>query len=367
MNWKRLLPFCIVGILCCVVACGDPDNLTSGRIEPPASAFRDGKPYSDIKSLNVVEPRTAIYELPFVVTNSGSFYLANSLNGEGGHSGITVAAHNVRLDLNGFSIWGTNKAHHGVRILDDIRNTSIRNGVIGEWPGWGLFAPRAVHTEVSHVKFYQNGLGGMTAGFGATLERCNVGECGGPGVVTSESGRLLDCKICDNGGSGIQTGNGSLVRDCVVSGNAGDGVDPSDYCTVDKCLCVDNATNGITAGLGCTIRNNTCSLNGRTGRSGAGIHVKRQANRVENNNLTDNRIGLLLEQGGNRVSHNSIMLNEFGLQDKGNGNLIYGNSAGRSSSGTDYSFTGNSHHGKVLSNPGQGFEGSNPWANFQIE
>jgi len=320
-----------------------------------------------MKSLDLIEPRTAIYELPFAITNSGSYYLADSLDGVAARNGITIAADDVRLDLNGFSIWGTNGALHGIFVTAASHNISIRNGVVGEWSLWGLYANGAFKVEVSKVKFYQNGNGGMKLGFGAEVDRCNVQDNGGPGIVTAHAATVTGCKAGDNGADGIRVLSGSAVEGCIVAGNGGDGIAVTDFCTVSKCLSLTNDTNGISCTWSCIIRDNNCGENGRPNRSGAGIHVKDGANRIQGNNVNDNHIGVLLDRGGNRVSDNSMMSNGFGLQDKGNGNLIHGNNVGWSESGTNFIFSGRANVGEIQRSPGPGLGNANAWANFEIQ
>lgn len=342
-------------------------DVTEGTLVPPDGAFRDGKPVVTMKTLNQVEPRIPIYELPFVITNSGSYYLADSLDGVAGRSGITIAVGDVRLDLNGFSIWGTNGTHHGVFISNNVDNVTVRNGVIGEWNGWGLFAPVANNAEVCAIQLYENRAGGMRVGFDSTVERCTAMDCGGPGIVAGDASTLTRCKVGDNEGDGIRVGSGAQVIACMAADNAGDGIFVTDYATVSRCLSVTNGTNGISVEWSCLVRDNNCGENGRESKAGAGIFVRGDANRIEGNNLTDNHVGLLLVGGGNRVVQNSIMENHVGLRDTAAGNLIYGNNAGWSNSGTNFMFSGRSNVGEILRNPGSNFVNGNPWANFEIE
>src|SRR5688572_7177275 len=71
-----------------------------GSLTPP------GPPAPSMKTLAQIEPRTAISALPFTINQSGSYYLTTNLTGVSGQSGITVAAHNVTVDLGGFELAG---------------------------------------------------------------------------------------------------------------------------------------------------------------------------------------------------------------------------------------------------------------------
>src|SRR5258707_11700836 len=83
---------------------------SQGALTPP------GPPGAAMKSLAQVEPGTAISILPFTITNSGSYYLAGSLSGTSGQSGINVQADNVTLDMNGFTLTGAAGAFHGIGV-----------------------------------------------------------------------------------------------------------------------------------------------------------------------------------------------------------------------------------------------------------
>jgi hypothetical protein len=84
-----------------------------------------------MKTLAQIEPRTAISSLPFTITNSGSYYLAASLSGSSGQSGITVQADNVTLDLNGFALESLASIQRTASVLTKLVEYQLLSAVVG--------------------------------------------------------------------------------------------------------------------------------------------------------------------------------------------------------------------------------------------
>lgn len=98
-----------------------------GNLVPP------GAPAPTMKSLDQLEARTPISSAPFVISTSGSYYLTTNLAVSSGNA-ITIAANNVTLDLNGFTLSSTEPSPTGTGIQlgtgTGVANIAIRNGVI---------------------------------------------------------------------------------------------------------------------------------------------------------------------------------------------------------------------------------------------
>jgi len=62
----------------------------------------------------------------FIITNSGSYYLTTNLAGVSGKNGIKIAANNVTLDLNGFTLQGASGNDTGIDIPGAQTNIIVR-------------------------------------------------------------------------------------------------------------------------------------------------------------------------------------------------------------------------------------------------
>jgi hypothetical protein len=102
-----------------------PCARAQGSLTPP------GAPAPTFKTLQEIEPRTPITSAPFIITNSGSYYLTANLTVTNGNA-ITIGTNDVTLDLKGFTIRSTavSAAGRGVFLGSGVRNVTIQNGVI---------------------------------------------------------------------------------------------------------------------------------------------------------------------------------------------------------------------------------------------
>lgn len=91
------------------VATGEPVR-AQGSLSPP------GTPAPTMKTLDQLEPRTAITNLPETVATAGSYYLTANLLGSSGNNGITISASDVTLDLNGFRLVGVGGSLDGILV-----------------------------------------------------------------------------------------------------------------------------------------------------------------------------------------------------------------------------------------------------------
>src|SRR6476619_6633553 len=76
--------------------------LAQGSLVPP------GAPAPTMKTLDQIEPRTAITSLPITISNPGSYYLTGNVTATADGTAITIAADNVTIDLNTFTLSGGN-------------------------------------------------------------------------------------------------------------------------------------------------------------------------------------------------------------------------------------------------------------------
>jgi hypothetical protein len=297
---------------------------------PPARTAADdywtprGAPESEagvMKTLEQVEPRTIVTNLPFNITNSGSYYLVRSLSGSDGNYGIAISTNEVKLDLNGFSLNGTPASLDGIKVTVLAENISIRNGVIRNWGNFGINATSAMDVVMIDVKAFGNGYGGLYAGQNAILERCSAygngfssGAIGhnppwNDAIQVGSFSTIKDCKVRGNGGAGIHTYDHSRVIGCtsVLNTNA-NGVYVEDYCTVKECTAAQNKT-GISVFNKCRVSENTVGQNGvAIGQPpfSPGIEVNGNNNVIERNSLSYNNVGIKIMGAGNLVINNFV-------------------------------------------------------------
>lgn len=183
-----------------------------------------------MKTLDQIEPRIPIDELPYVIDTSGSYYLTGPLTST--NVGITVSANHVTLDLMGFTLYGSSNSNYpGIHIAGGnevmLHNVVVRNGGITQF-GVGIQVDNTMSGVLRNLIVHQNTADGIV------LESHDPGLCAN---VTVE-----DCTVTDNAGIGIAVYSpsdnhnyGHVIRNNLVSGNVQFGVDliRSDGCLVD--------------------------------------------------------------------------------------------------------------------------------------
>lgn len=266
-------------------------TLAQGALTPP------GAPAPMMKTLDQIETRTPISALPYTISAPGSYYVTTNLL-VAVNNGIVIAANNVTLDLNGFTISSTqNPVTTGKAIAlgsgsGPVTNITIRNGFItggvtnngaafgGTGFAYGIFqfgglAPANVHVSgvtVSGCLYVGIHLGGSNT----VVESCIVNSAGSYGIYAqSISGSTaMNCGLygiyatdsANNcSGDGIINGSGIfavIANNCRGTGS-GSG---SGLIATNASNCFGDAL-GSGTGLSCRIANN---CNG-TSSSGNGL------------------------------------------------------------------------------------------------
>ena len=326
-----------------------------GSLSPP------GAPAPVMKSLDQVESRIIINSnntpgdalSVFKITNSGSYYLTGNLTGVSGKHGILIAAPNVTLDLNGFSLIGVAGSFDGINASNTAALTPglvVRNGIIANWGVNGVNAQYgAPGATFSKLMLLTNGWSGLKA-TGAVISDCvsegntAIGGSSSYGIVATGS-RILNCVVKANN-NGIQGYNGSTIDGCVATDN-GFGLLGGDS-TIQNCTLFNNTAGGMYLFSHNRVIGNLVDGNGH----GSGITLAGSSV----NNLLD----------GNTFLNNSTDGINFTASGVAN-NLVIRNTA--RNNGSNYVLgTGNSY-GPIVNVMAVGdvsgtTNASHPWANF---
>ena len=251
-----------------------------GSLTPP------GAPTPTMKTLDQVEPRIPINDLPYSITNRGSYFLAASITGGELDNGIEIAADNVTLDLMGFTLQGGGGSD-GVYVSGAQRNVIIRNGIVSGWAN-GVRTEEGSNCRVEGIIAVSNSNCGISVGAASVAERCTA-----------------DANL---GGFQVAGAN-SILRNCLAQRNMASGIEASSGALVENCESFSNAYHGITCGADCLIRGNRCIGNGHDSGSGSGITTSGDRNRIENNEISHGYRGLDVQTYANLVSDNVVEYN----------------------------------------------------------
>jgi parallel beta-helix repeat protein len=206
-------------------------TFAQGSLTPPA-----GAPAPVMKSLDQIESRIPLNTLPgtnnavHVISQPGNYYLTGNVVGSTGKNGILINAHDVNIDLNGYTILGSGAGSlDGITVLNadggDGERLSVRNGIIRKWGGAAIsmYAHYVQALEDLHVSDCGYGIGCYGA---AIVRRCHLVGTGKSGIVmTTAISRVQDCSVSgvswsDGPTQGISVYFGS-VEDSLVHGISG--------------------------------------------------------------------------------------------------------------------------------------------------
>ena len=309
--------------------------LAQGPLAPP------GAPAPTFKTLQQVEPRTPIANLPYFITQPGSYYVVTNLI-TGGSGGIVISNNNVTVDLNGFALIGAGGGN-GVRVGGSRTNIAIRNGTLSGWNG-AVDATSASSVQLERISASHNvGTSALAAGDHALVVACTADFNSNVGILAGLGSVVKMCAASGNGGFGIQTFSGGTVSGCSVISNTTDGIRLGFNSTVIDCTASFNGNNGISLSQGSLARNNTCVGNG-----GAGIVTTGFGNTVDQNHVANNSRGIEVPIASNLIIRNSASRNP---------------PTGATSS-SNYVFTGTPNFGPT--NATTGVVTNHPWANFNF-
>lgn len=294
--------------------------LAQGDLTPP------GAPAPTMKTLDQIEPRIPITNLPYTISSPGSYYLTDSLQGFASADGITISADNVTLDLNGFALVGQPGSFSGITLTGTRLGICVRNGSVREWGIAGIFMLNSINSQVMNIRASTNALGGIYIGRGSRIVNCTVSGSAYGGIYIGDGSSAEGC-VASGNGIGFAGENGCAIRGCSASENFSDGISVWGKSVISECQAFKNGTNGIIGGHGsvitkcaaaenggdgirvirnCQVRDNDCLENGNFGSSGAGIHATESGNRIEGNHAAGADRGLDIDGTDNYVADNTV-------------------------------------------------------------
>jgi hypothetical protein len=234
-------------------------------------------PPGPIDSTGRFGPRTEIDSLPYTITQSGSYYLGQTLWGTAPNDGIVIAADDVDIDLNGFALIGAAGTNSG--ITDNFSGESaitIHDGKIRGWGNDGIVIAAGGRHHVYSVTIEDNGSGGVVVGPGSILR--NVISTGNEiGIDAVDGCKLTNCIATDNQYDGIVT-TASHVSDSVAAYNGMNGIVLGRDCVLIGSVAVGNAENGVLVEQNCRVTDCTASGNGYGLIAGSGFLVMLENN-----------------------------------------------------------------------------------------
>ncbi len=217
----------------------------AGPLNPPPGPIT-----ATMKTLAEVEPRMAINATNtpgnagamFVISQPGSYYLSSDVTVEASKYGVQIAASDVTVDLNGFTIKGLTGSRAGVYGYT-VNRPTIRNGRIVNTDSTGI---SLIHAPSSNQ--------------GAVIENVVVEGCSSYGTLVT-GGTIRNCQFIQNGGGVWSDGlNDMLIEGCVAIRNTADGFSVR-RATIKNCTASYNAGAGASIGTG-LVSNFTSDSNG---------------------------------------------------------------------------------------------------------
>jgi hypothetical protein len=248
----------------------------AGPLTPPGGAVA-----STGKTLSDVEPRIAVNATNtpgdaasmFVLSQPGSYYLTGNIIATGNLNGVSITNNGVRLDLNGFTIFGAASATASGVVLGGA-DIHVHGGAITTFARGVL--SNGGYPIVERLSILSCSVAAIDASLGALVVGCHVDNgnvAGAAGVVVGFGSAIMDCTVTNCNGTAFSVGSGVLVQRCAAS-SCGTGVGPTSASGVAVINCAFNGlANGVVLGNGALVRACTLRSCGTSSATSYGVSV----------------------------------------------------------------------------------------------
>ncbi|MDH7510897.1 MAG: NosD domain-containing protein [Methanolinea sp.] len=278
---------------------------------------------------------------PTVITEPGSYYLANDIKDCTEPIAILIQCSNVVLDGKGKTIDGMDKTEsYGIQIYNaamTLVNIIIRNVVLSDWDS-GIFINDVKNSRFEKITSKSNLNHGVLVArsMGNTFTKITATDNKGVGVLLysqSNHNTLTEITSQNNGeGVRLRYSNGNRLEKSVIMNNAGEGVnfnEEANFNTIIKNTINGNGKNGIYV---LKSNYNTITQNTLTGNKWTGIYCEQSNyNVISGNTVKDcgTRGIYLYDQCVDNAVSNNVIQNStthgIVIREKSNDNLINGN------------------------------------------
>lgn len=195
-----------------ILALASGPHLQAGSLNPPPGP---------VAPTNRMTLDAQSIVLPYTISQSGSYVFTSNFTGLPGQNGIVIAASNVTLDLNGFTLSGLGA--NGVQIDGARSNITIHNGAITGWSASAINGGTASQCNVRDL-IVSSSPTGVVVGSSWFVSGLNISSASSVGLrVLGTNNRIESCHV-SNCGTGFQVlGTGNLIlRTSAGGGNATD-------------------------------------------------------------------------------------------------------------------------------------------------
>jgi parallel beta-helix repeat protein len=152
---------------------------------------------------------------PVIISTPGTFQLASNLFVPANRIGIQLTTKNVTIDLNGFTLEGSDLAWHG--IVGGVNSVTVKNGTITRFKFDGINAGGGWYWTIQNARIIANGRNGIyNPGAFNRVETSTIASNVGDGISCGPSCYVEGNTVSSNG-FGITIFSGIVLNNTMVS------------------------------------------------------------------------------------------------------------------------------------------------------